>query len=101
MKRIWCIVALFLASWTLPITGQSQCVGDCDGDGAVEISELIQAVRIALGESDPNVCRVGDSNRNGSIEASEVIGAVNAALKGCPTVEPTPHNVLILNSGAS
>jgi hypothetical protein len=60
------------------------CIGDCDEDGRVTISELTRAVRIAL-ELDPvAVCRRADANGDGVISISELTTAVRYALNGCP-----------------
>ncbi len=62
----------------------SQCVGDCNGDGEVGISELITMVNIALGNASISTCLAGDANNDGQIEINEIIQAVNNALNGCP-----------------
>lgn len=61
------------------------CDGDCDGDGAVAIQELILAVRIAL---DPAAgeCAAVDRNGNGVVTVDELIAAVNRALTNCEGV---------------
>lgn len=58
------------------------CDGDCDGDGAVAIQELILAVRIAL---DPvaGECSAVDRNADGLVTVDELIAAVNRALTSC------------------
>lgn len=65
------------------------CAGDCDGDGAVSINELILGVSIALGQAALHDCPVFDSDGSDSISIGELIAAVNAALAGCPR-SPTP-----------
>ncbi len=64
----------------LPVEG---CVGDCDGDGDVSVTELIRGVNIALGLQPLSVCSVLDVNRSGRVEVNELIQAVNGALNGC------------------
>jgi hypothetical protein len=59
------------------------CVGDCTGDGAVTVDELITLVNIALGNSAVSACAVGDANGDGAIRINEIIAAVNNALNGC------------------
>jgi hypothetical protein len=61
------------------------CAGDCDGDRAVSISELISGVNIALGRAPVDRCRAMDSDSDGTVSISELIQAVNAALGGCPS----------------
>ena len=60
------------------------CVGDCNGEGAVTINEIIVCVNIALGGADPSACPQCDPSGNGSVEINELIAAVNNALSGCP-----------------
>ena len=59
------------------------CAGDCDGDGAVRIDELVRGVRIALGESGADACAVADRNADGAVSIDELVAAVTAALAGC------------------
>jgi hypothetical protein len=67
------------------------CVGDCDGNGAVSIAELIGGVRIALGLADVRVCRALDANGNAGVEIDELVLAVANAARGCATgVNPFP-----------
>ncbi len=60
------------------------CVGDCDGDGQVTVSELVSGVDIALGYLDLSACPAMDANGDGAVEISELIVAVDDALDGCP-----------------
>ena len=60
------------------------CAGDCKGDGAVTIDELITLVNIALDAANVSACAAGDANGDGAITINEVVIAVNAALNGCP-----------------
>jgi hypothetical protein len=60
------------------------CVGDCDGNGIVSISDLITGVAIALGSTPVGACRMLDSNGDGMVEIAELVAAVNNALNGCP-----------------
>jgi subtilisin-like proprotein convertase family protein len=65
-------------------TPATTCVGDCDDDGEVSISELIRGVNIALELASLDQCPAFDRNGNGAVEISELIAAVNNALDGCP-----------------
>jgi len=67
---------------TLP-PGPQPCVGDCDGDGAVTVSELVRGVNIALGTTPLESCAAFDSDQDGDVSINELIAAVNAALLGC------------------
>lgn len=60
------------------------CTGDCNGDGIVQINELVIGVNIALGLSDIAACSSLDLNDSGAIEIDELITAVGNALEGCP-----------------
>ncbi len=59
------------------------CAGDCDGDRAVAIDELIRAVTIALGSGAIDDCAAADGNGDGNLVINELIAAVNVALLGC------------------
>lgn len=59
------------------------CTGDCDGDGAVAIDELITLVNIALDLAALAQCPVADANGDGAIAIDELIAAVRHALDGC------------------
>ena len=80
-----------------PLPVQAACPGDCDGNGAVDVSELILGVNIALGNQPASACPAFDTDADGMVSVSELVAAVNAALSGCPatptvsspTVTPT------------
>src|SRR5262245_14184426 len=61
----------------------AQCVGDCDGNGAVAINELIVGVAIALGNQQSSACPVFQ-NAQGEVSIAQLIQGVNNALGGCP-----------------
>jgi len=42
--------------------GAAPCGGDCDGDGAVGINELVRAVSIALGSTPADQCASADAH---------------------------------------
>jgi hypothetical protein len=62
-------------------TAPAACAGDCNGDGAVTINELVLGVSLGLGAS--GACAALDDDRNGTISIAELVRAVNAALGGC------------------
>lgn len=74
------------------ISVAQQCAGDCDGDNAVSISELITGVGIALGQLEPSACRALDTNADDSVAIDELIAAVIRALNNCmePAATATP-----------
>jgi hypothetical protein len=63
------------------------CPGDCDGNGAVTIDELITGVNIALGITPLSQCPALDANFNFALTVDELVRAVNNALSGCPSSE--------------
>jgi YVTN family beta-propeller protein len=61
------------------------CDGDCNGDGAVTVDEVIQAVDIALGQQAVTTCIAADSDDDDTVTVDEVLRGVNNALNGCPS----------------
>ena len=59
------------------------CSGDCSGDGAVAVNELVLGVNIAFGSAALDQCGSFDVNGDGAVAVNELIGAVNNALDGC------------------
>ncbi len=69
---------------------EDPCVGDCNGDGAVLINELITGVNIALGEKSADSCP-GFFDSEGNFLGVNILTmtqAVANSLDGCP--QPTP-----------
>jgi len=64
-----------------------ECPGDCDGDGAVAVSELIQVVNIALGTTPPSACDSPSLTADGVVTVDELVQAVQNDLRGCPPVD--------------
>ncbi len=60
------------------------CVGDCDGDHAVAINELLLGVNIVISAAQVSACPLLDANGDGSVAVNELVQAVNTALRGCP-----------------
>ncbi len=63
------------------------CGGDCDGNGEVDVTELLTAVNVALGESAIDLCYRADRDEDNEIRVDEIMRAVSAALDGCPPSE--------------
>ncbi|GIW45386.1 MAG: hypothetical protein KatS3mg077_2668 [Candidatus Binatia bacterium] len=59
------------------------CAGDCGGDGAVTIEEIVLLVAIALERAAPIECPAGDRNADEAITIEEILAAVRSALFGC------------------
>ncbi len=65
---------------------EATCPGDCNADGRVTVSELVRAVRMALGQESLVRCAILNTDNQGQVRVREVIRAVNSSLEGC-TVE--------------
>jgi len=59
------------------------CLGDCAGDGQVDIADLVSATGIALGALALPACPNADDDRDGSVFVDEILRAVRNALDGC------------------
>jgi hypothetical protein len=66
-----------------PTVGTLDCFGDCNGDAAVSIAELIGAVSIALGSAPFDSCANADADRDGTLRINDLIASVTSALQGC------------------
>jgi hypothetical protein len=71
------------------------CFGDCDGDGAVTVDELLRLVNIALGNAFVDTCPAAaeDACSDLVLFITCVIEAINSALHGCPVaplLSPVP-----------
>lgn len=92
MSRIptsWTAGAALVALTLAPLPSAA-CVGDCDGDLAVTVDEVVTGVSIALGARPLGECPSFDGNADEQVTVDEIILALNFALAGCPTEEPTP-----------
>lgn len=61
------------------------CVGDCDGSGAVTVSDIITGVNIVLGNQPVSSCPSFDADGGGTVTIGEIIQGVNNLLNGCPS----------------
>lgn len=59
------------------------CIGDCNDDGTVAVTDLIVMVNIALANQEASACPAGDVNADGQVTIEELVSAVNNALNGC------------------
>ena len=59
------------------------CLGDCGGDGAVAVSDLVRGVAIALNQQPLVACPSFDGNHDGRVGVNELVTAVGNALRGC------------------
>ncbi len=69
-------------SAALPASAQ-ECPGDCDGDDAVVISELVRGVAISLGNRAPEACPAFDVSGDERVSVAEIITAVRVSIEGC------------------
>jgi dienelactone hydrolase len=79
LRVIAVVCALFCAG-----RAGASCVGDCDGDGAVSIADLITGVAQSLAPGAPLTCAAFDRNADEMVTIDELIAAVSSALNGCP-----------------
>ncbi|HYD49921.1 MAG TPA: hypothetical protein VEB21_16300, partial [Terriglobales bacterium] len=61
------------------------CEGDCAGDGAVTVDDLLAAVSISLSSSSLCSCNAFFGIDNGHLAVDALVRAVNNALTGCGT----------------
>ncbi|MEO8601482.1 MAG: YncE family protein [bacterium] len=79
-------VVLSFLSLLAPSRAEAQtCIGDCDGNGSIEINELIAGVNISLGTTPLASCPAFDGDTTGVVEIYELVSAVASALDGCPS----------------
>src|ERR1051325_3915754 len=94
IRRTTIVFAVLLA--LQPLSGFADCTGDCSGDNRVGVSELVEAVGIALGKQSLTACESVDANKDTAVTVEEIVGAVRRAVEGCgrdastPTPTPTP-----------
>ena len=85
------VLVCWLASATLyllptaPLAAQ-ECAGDCNGDGAVSVDELVTAVQISLANASLEDCPSLDTRGDGIVSIDEIVTAVVTALDGCAEV---------------
>jgi hypothetical protein len=60
----------------------AMCAGDCNGDGAVVVNELVLGVNVALGNQPASACAACDSNGDGTVAINELVAGVSNALSG-------------------
>jgi hypothetical protein len=74
------LLVLFLASGR----AVAVCSGDCSGDHAVTVSEMVTGVNQALGNGAQ--CSAFDTNGDQMVAVNELIAAVGNLLGGCPFI---------------
>ena len=73
------------SSGVFSIVQAASCNGDCDGNGMVDVAELVAMVDIALGRKTMADCAAGDASRDGVIGVDDVVAAVRSLMTGCGT----------------
>lgn len=66
------------------------CCGDCAGDGAVTVDEVVRMVGMILGGVEYEQCPAADATRDGQVTVDELLTSVNVTLEGCPQAPPHP-----------
>jgi hypothetical protein len=84
----WPLAAAVARAGDAPVA----CAGDCSGDGAVAVNELVSGVKISLGTLPVSACQAFDSNHDQRVSISELVSGVNSALLGC-TSNQIPEDV--------
>src|SRR5512139_423960 len=87
--------AAALSTRNARIVEQAACTGDCNGDSAVGVDELLIGVNIALETRVIADCSAFDTNGDLAVTVDELLAAVRNALSGCvpiptATAPPTP-----------
>ena len=68
-----------------PTAIAAQCAGDCDGNGAVTVDEIIILVNIDLGSAAASVCPHGTPSLV-EVDITLIVKAVGFALNNCPAI---------------
>jgi len=69
-----------------PAEARRVCTGDCGGDGAVTVDEILRGVDVALGGTLSSACTAFDADSSTSVDVAELLTGVTHALAGCPLV---------------
>ncbi|MCK6554935.1 hypothetical protein L6Q96_10200 [Candidatus Binatia bacterium] len=59
------------------------CPGDCNGDGLVQVEEVITAVAIAQGEAASEDCVNADVSTDGIVTVDEIVAGITSTPHGC------------------
>jgi hypothetical protein len=73
------------------------CTGDCNGNEAVAVNEVVTMVNVSLATQPLSACPAGDANGNGAISIDEIMTGVNHALSTCaavPSLQPCTAGML-------
>jgi len=75
----------------LPAVAGAVCVGDCDGNGVVLISEVQRCVNLASDIMPTQPCEAADQDHSGTVDSNEAALCLQSFLDAetCPMVFPT------------
>jgi hypothetical protein len=62
------------------------CIGDCDLDDRVELTEMVLGVNMALGVQSMQACAAFDADKDGAVGIDELVEGVASGIDGCPTL---------------
>lgn len=82
------MLACVLLATARPAVVGAACTGDCNGDAAVTVDDLLTMVNVALDNVTVDHCAAGDVNGDDAITIEEILAAVNYALTACPAGTP-------------
>lgn len=97
MRKLWAagisIFGAFAIGLATPTARAADCVGDCDGNQAVTVDDLVKGVNVALGATAVDTCAALDADGDGTVSIAELVRAVGYLLDGCP-VTPTTAGIV-------
>ncbi|MDX2167343.1 MAG: phosphatidylinositol-specific phospholipase C1-like protein [Deltaproteobacteria bacterium] len=96
-RRALLAAAFALGAASTPARAAFTCAGDCNGDRAVTVDELMRGVALTLDPSTASACRPADVDGDGVVFVNEVLDAVGQALDGCPAYPYARDEELRLN----
>lgn len=90
--RTFSVAATLAGALALPAAARPSCTGDCDGNGAITVEEIVILANVALGNAPLETCPAGDTDGDQLVTVNEIVAAVIDALGGCtlPPESPTP-----------
>ncbi len=95
-RAVFGAALLLVAAGLAGDAARAVCVGDCNDDGKVIISEVQRCVNIKNNPATIDTCRNADQNNDGTVTQSEVDNCIASFLDAasCTQVEatPTPQN---------
>jgi len=80
-------------------SARAQCIGDCNGNNVVTVTEVVTGIDVALEVVPYASCSAFDANNDVKVTVDELVAGVHRALTGCPVplsldVEMNPDPVL-------